>query len=88
MFSIHTHECSDAQLAHLVAQQQAFTEEAQSERHDKTNNPGKGIGNSIMKVRLLNIVLNGELDFPQSLKCRLQVDTAPSSVYGALDANP
>jgi phosphotransferase system HPr-like phosphotransfer protein len=68
MFSIHTHECSNAQLAHLVAQQQAFTEEAQSERHNKTNNPVKGIGNSSMKVLLLNIVLNGELELSAELE--------------------
>jgi hypothetical protein len=79
LFSILTPDCSDAQLAHLVAQQQAFMEEAQSERHDRTINPGKGVGNSSMKVRLLNIVISGEMEFPQSLKSRLQVDPAANS---------
>jgi hypothetical protein len=92
LFSILASDCSDGQLAHLVAQQQALTEEAQSERHDRTNNPGKGVGNSYIKIRLLNIVLSGEMSVAASsarqLTLQSQRTAASPSVYGSLDANP
>jgi hypothetical protein len=84
VFSIMTQECNDVQLAHLVVQHRAFLSEAQSERHNNANNLGKGVGDSNIKYRLLNIVLNGpaipgDVAFPQSLKTRLQVDRTASS---------
>jgi hypothetical protein len=41
VFSILTQDCSDVQLAQLVVQQHAFLLEAQSERHNDTNNREK-----------------------------------------------
>jgi hypothetical protein len=79
VFSSMTQECDDVQLAHLVVQHQAFLSEAQSERHNHTNNPGKGVGNSNMKCKLLNFVLNGDVAFPQSPRTRLQVAPTASS---------
>jgi hypothetical protein len=78
-FSILCEVCSDRHLGFLMAQQQALILEAESERHDNTNNPGKGKGNSTLRFRLLNQVLVGDRSFPDSLKTRFQFDQTASA---------
>jgi hypothetical protein len=78
VFSILTQDFSDVQLAQLVVQQQVFLLEAQSECHNDANNPGKGVGNSNLKYRLLQFVLRRESGFPMSLRDWLHVDPAAS----------
>jgi hypothetical protein len=73
LFSILTQECIHTyQLAHPVVVQQDFVEEVQSERHNDTKTSWKGVGNSSVKYRLLNFVLDRELEFPRAneLDCR------------------
>jgi hypothetical protein len=73
------------QLAQLVVQPHSFLSEVQSERHNNTNNPETGVGNSNLKCILLNLVGDGELEFPQSLRTPLQVDPLKQ---GPMEANP
>ena len=56
-FSVLNESCDLDQLGFLLAQQQQLISEAECERHDYTNNPGKGKGNASIKLRLLNMLL-------------------------------
>ena len=73
VLSIITEQCNDSQLGYLIAQQYAFTSLGEVERHDNTNNPGKGRGHSSSNVRLLNLIMldNSEHRFPEAVKARL-----------------
>lgn len=66
--------CTDDELGYLVVQHETLQKEAQIERHDNTNNPGKGKGDSNMKSRLLNIVLLGDRKFPAEVVTRLSFE--------------
>jgi hypothetical protein len=75
VFCLLVDECDADQLGYLVAQQQAITLEGEVERHDNTNNPGKGRTVANLKYRLLNLVLKGDREYPAVLKSRLQFDS-------------
>ena len=64
--------CTNDELGYLVVQQENLDKEAQEERHDNTNNPGKGKADGNVKDRLLNLVLVGDRKFPQPVMARLQ----------------
>ena len=66
--------CTDDELGYLVVQHERLQTEAQIERHDNTNNPGKGKGDANMKNRQLNIVLLGDRKFPTEVITRLSYE--------------